>query len=672
MKKLASVPTKKKYLSGLSLSLAVTGLLFFFQNCGDVSVKSLPSVQPQVTVEAKSISGAVCHASSVATHSAYRLADFYIINLSAHKFNGELYSDNDLDGMVDQDTDFSNGTTVEVSAIDSDEDGIPDFVEKLKSLNPNNKDADKDGVDLDSIVNRRELQLGTDPSFVGDEPSINYTVKSVVDTQGCGAGQPAYTFNIEKILLTHSKKFTDSTNSDPYSLSHDDHENVILVLAKLSPDNTRNPSVFMAKIFKLNAQQLESRNYQPPEFFILGEAIDNCPDCNVTGTGNVYNKIFAGSKHSCAISDKNAVICWGDNSYGQLGDGTNASRVTPVKIKLTDSISSMALGSSHSCALNFTQDVYCWGANSFGQLGDGTTTDSMLPVKVDLGTGMKATHIMAGLGHTCAALDNNSMKCWGRNDVYQLGNGTTAASATPVLSSLANTVFPIVHSSAALNNNCITNAAGKSYCWGGISGCVQSTISAVPTNCAAGGTMPSEGIRLTKTWQMVVTNGYANSGFDTTVLERLTCWGRSIFGNQTFASGCGTQEDDGKFSDPPAPSTEYTFGITRLSKITMGLNHSCGIWNRLNATTGVLTKFLDCWGENGLGALGIEITPPTLNIVPMTVSEIKEPKDVASGQNFSCAIDKDGVIWCWGLNTYGQLGSGDIVNNPFATKIKNQ
>lgn len=103
----------------------------------------------------------------------------------------------------------------------------------------------------------------------------------------------------------------------------------------------------------------------------------------------------------------------------------------------------------------------------------------------------------------------------------------------------------------------------------------------------------------------------------------------------------------------------------------MGINHSCGIWQKLNPL-GVLVNALDCWGQNGVGALAQAPNFPNFNLIPMTVSEIKETKDVASGDGYSCAIDKDGVIWCWGLNTYGQLGSGDILNNHIPTKIKKQ
>lgn len=659
--------------------IAVIGLLLFFQNCGDVSVSTLASAPPAqvVVVNADQVKGTFCHLESVSLGSTYRLSNFYIVNLTANKFNGQLQPDNDLDGIIDDVVPYSNQETILISNTDSDEDGIPDFIEKLKGLNPNSKDADKDGVDLDGIINRRELQLGTDPSFTGDEPVIDYKIQPATHSD-CGAGQPAYEFSIDKMHLVHTKEFTDTTNNPPYSFSHGNSENIIVALAKLSPDNTNKPSFFVAKFFILNASGLESRDYKPQDFFVLGEATDGCPDCSSGGTGNIYTKVFSGNKHTCALNDKNNAICWGDNSYGQLGDGTAAARVTPVNTKLRDKISSLALGGGHTCALTFDKEVQCWGANSFGQLGNNSTVDSLLPVKVNFGDSITPVHLVAGVDHTCVTFENNTVKCWGRNDSYQLGNGNTTASSVPVLSTLpAGITFPIVHASAAGNNNCMTDTSGKSYCWGKVNSCVQNAIGRVPNNCTSGTKFPNEPIRLTTAWSAIETNGFANSGIEKSVLGRLTCWTATLFAAGNHVYGCGAQEDGGSpipdENENYPPSSEYTFGIERVLKIEMGLNHSCAISNKIiNATTGEIRKQLDCWGENVFGALGQPVSTPTMNINPTTVSEVSEPKDISSGHNFSCAIDKNGSIWCWGANTFGQLGSGDIVDNATPTKVKNQ
>jgi alpha-tubulin suppressor-like RCC1 family protein len=661
------------------LVLPVVGLLLFFQNCGDVAVSNLPSIVPPppvVTVKAETIKGTVCYDRAASSNSVYRLSNLYVVNLTASKFNGNLRPDNDLDGMVDVQSDFSGGETVTISPTDTDEDGLPDFLEKLKGLNPNFADADKDGVDLDGVVNRREIQLGTDPSFVGDDPTINYSVKMSDVTDGCGQGQPSYEFTITDMLLSPTKAFVDPVNNPPYSLSHAEGENIILALVKLSPDNTSKPSLFVAKFFTISTSRIEERIYNPQDFYILGEASDSCPGCNPGESGVIYNKIFAGAKHACAVSNANAVICWGDNSYGQLGDSTTAARVVPVKSKVTSPVLTMALGESHTCAITMTDEVYCWGANNFGQLGDGTTNDASTPVKVPLAAGDMPTHIMAGEAHTCVVLANNTIKCWGRNDLRQLGNGTTAQSLVPVNATLpAGIGFPIVHVSSAKHHTCFTSTTGQAYCWGKIQNCSQDSVSRVPAVCGAGPErFPREQIRLTTAWTALETNGDANSGIEKTALGRLTCWGLTLFGRSNYQFGCGNQADDGEpggDEENPLPSTEYTLGVQMVLKIEMGLNHSCSIMNKItNPTTGAVKRQLDCWGENSFGALAQ--APPDRNIVPTPVTEVVEAKDVATGHNFTCAIDKDGAIWCWGLNTFGQLASGDIVNNHTPTKIKNQ
>ncbi len=662
--------TKLKIQSAVLLC-GLMAVLLFFQNCDTIKVSHFASnMINREIVEAKLISGTFCHPNDKNLVSAYRLSDFYAINLTAGKFDGVLFPDNDLDGTLDKTDGFSGKGSVEVSNLDSDEDGIPDFVEKLKGLNPNSADANSDGVDLDGILNRREIQLGTDPNHKGDEPAISYTVKVSDVTAGCGAGQQAYHYDIDRILLAPTKKFTDTVNNPPYLLSHEDDENVILVLAKMSPEDTKKNSVYIAKIFKLNAKNLVAVNYTPPEYYILGEAVDNCPSCNAGGGGVIYSKIFAGPQHACAISNTNSGICWGNNLSGQLGDGTNTSRVGPIKIKLTEAVNQMAIGKAHTCALTLAQDVYCWGANNYGQLGNNTSIDSMLPIKVNLGTD-KAMLISAGSGHTCAVLQNSTIKCWGRNDLYQLANASTTASLTPTLAVVTGVQFPIVQLNAAANNTCMTGANGVAYCWGKVGSCLQNSIQRVPTNCSATQTFPAEGIRLTSAWKMMVTNGTVNSGVDSTSLGRLTCWGQSIYAYGNWGSGCGDQADGGVQSDPIGNSAEFTVSIGRVLKIAMGINHSCGVWQKLSST-GLLTNALDCWGENGVGALAQPLSTPTPNIVPMTVSEVKEPKDVATGDGFSCAIDKDGIIWCWGINTFGQLASGDILNSSVPAKIKNQ
>lgn len=139
--------------------------------------------------------------------------------------------------------------------------------------------------------------------------------------------------------------------------------------------------------------------------------------------------IAAGSYHTCALLATGEVRCWGRNNFGQLGDGTQVDRPTPVKVNISSdaaskTVASIALGEGHSCAFIPGQGVECWGSNQKGQLGDGSTTDRTTPVAVIGIVGGDVVSLKAGSFATCALLTNGTAMCWGRNDNGRLGIGT--------------------------------------------------------------------------------------------------------------------------------------------------------------------------------------------------------------------------------------------------------
>ena len=152
----------------------------------------------------------------------------------------------------------------------------------------------------------------------------------------------------------------------------------------------------------------------------------------VTGLSNAVAAVSAGSQHTCALTTAGGVVCWGGNAAGQLGDGTTTPRLTPVAVSgLSSGVTGVEAGSIHSCALTNGAAVMCWGDNTAGQLGDGTTTGRPTPVAVT-GIPNAVAAVSAGSEHTCAVTTQGRVACWGANELGRLGDGTTTNRLTPV------------------------------------------------------------------------------------------------------------------------------------------------------------------------------------------------------------------------------------------------
>ncbi len=178
--------------------------------------------------------------------------------------------------------------------------------------------------------------------------------------------------------------------------------------------------------------------------------------------------LAVGEQHACVLLD-GGVKCWGRNIWGELGDGTNQDRSSPVPVAGLDGrVAAISAGAAHTCALFPAGNVKCWGYNIYGQLGDGGggggVANANSPQPVDVAGLIDAIAISAGGGHTCALTSAGGVKCWGDNTFGQMGDGTTTMRNTPVdVTGLTSGVRAVA---AGGNFTCALMAVGNVKCWG--------------------------------------------------------------------------------------------------------------------------------------------------------------------------------------------------------------
>jgi Fibronectin type III domain/Regulator of chromosome condensation (RCC1) repeat/Putative Ig domain len=189
--------------------------------------------------------------------------------------------------------------------------------------------------------------------------------------------------------------------------------------------------------------------------------------------GKTLTQITAGAFQTCALDSAGAAYCWGGNGSGQLGDGSTTDSSVPVAVDTSGVLAGKTLtqittGVGATCALDSAGAVYCWGDDSNGQLGDGSTASSSVPVAVDTSGALAGKKIAAGWGATCALDSAGAAYCWGDNANGQLGDGSTASSSVPVAVDTSGVLAgkTLTQIAAGQAATCAVDSAGAVYCWG--------------------------------------------------------------------------------------------------------------------------------------------------------------------------------------------------------------
>ena len=292
--------------------------------------------------------------------------------------------------------------------------------------------------------------------------------------------------------------------------------------------------------------------------------------------------------HTCGVTTDRHLYCWGNNFYGQLGDGSApVHQPSPVAVAGGRQFRSVEVGQSYTCALSYPDNqAYCWGHNSSGQLGDGTRTDRPVPVAVPGGRAFRS--LSAGDTHTCAVTMSYRTFCWGTNSRGQLGDGTLSNRLQPRLVA-GGQLFKQV--SAGEFHTCALTTTGQAFCWGdGSRGQIGDGTheQRLRPKAVAGG----------------LTFGRLSAGFRHTCGEtsgnRLYCWGSNRYGQL----GDGTTV----FRRTPV----VVAGGLTFKQVGAGTYHTCG------KTSGDVAY---CWGRNDSGQVGDGTTTQRLRPTPVAAPQ---------------------------------------------------
>ncbi len=382
-----------------------------------------------------------------------------------------------------------------------------------------------------------------------------------------------------------------------------------------------------------------------------------------------FSRLTGGRYHSCELSAGGVASCWGQDDFGQLGNGgTSVDSQLPVAVDASaignPVFTQLAGGDYHSCGVTAAGTASCWGQDDYDQLGDGgSRVDSQVPVAVDASAvgNPSFAQLTAGARHSCGLTTVGVAYCWGDDALGQLGTGGSSQdSAVPVAvdtSAIGNPSFAQL--TTGQFHTCGLTTTGVAYCWGydykgqlGDGGARNDSQEPVAVDTSGIGNA---------TFTQLSAGTWHTCGLTTEGLA--TCWGYNDYGQL----GNGTDVD----SQSPLWVNTDAIGNPSFAHLSAGEGHVCGL-----TTAGLVY----CWGNDAYGQLGDgagsqdSCGPWACSVLAVAVdaSAIGNPtfSELYAGGWHTCAVSTEGATICWGRDDCGQLGDGGTsVNSPVPVAV---
>jgi cysteine-rich repeat protein len=379
---------------------------------------------------------------------------------------------------------------------------------------------------------------------------------------------------------------------------------------------------------------------------------DGCdPDC----AHSRVVEIAIGTEHTCILTSRGRVKCWGENTWGQCGSASTdligADKV-PSEIPWVDTggtVIDISAGSRNTCSLSNEGEVRCWGYGDFGvngQPGRPNIGDDEVPaIAAPIALGGVAVAIETGSRHACALLETGNVRCWGTNEDGALGYpgvplvGDTLQPADVGDVDVGDTVVRVSTGRAV---TCVLTAAQDVLCWGtnadglgygtgAVVGDDEAPASVGPLAFGEGGA----GVSVGENHQCAVM-----------LSGDVYCWGLGANGVLGYSNELNIGDDE-----PAASQGSVELGFSATS-VVVGTEHTCAL-----SPEGAVR----CWGYNKFGSLGYGNTidigddenPASAGPIQLDARVVQ----IGMGWGYSCGVSDSGDLWCWGQGG-AKLGHG--------------